>query len=227
MAKNVAVLFSGAKDSTYAIYRAMDMGLNVKFLVTIVPKSDESYMFHHPNVRWARLHAEAMGIPLVTKETEGKEGKEIEDLKEAIKPLKPEIDGVVSGALASRYQKERIDALCRQLGLESISPHWKRDMIAYMNELLICGFDVIITSVAAEGFDQSWLGRRLDRHALKDLEKLHEKHGIHLGGEGGEYESFVLDAPMFRKKIRIIRAHKEWDGARGFFIIDSAELVDK
>lgn len=227
MAKNVAVLFSGAKDSTFAIYKAMNMGLNVKFLVTILPKSDESYMFHHPNVRWTRLHAEAMGIPLVTKETEGKEGKEIEDLKEVINSLKPEIDGVVSGALASRYQKARIDALCRQLGIESISPHWDRGMKAYLEELLICGFDVIITAVAAEGFDQSWLGRRLDSKAIADLEKLNKKHGIHTGGEGGEYESFVLDAPMFRKKIRILRAHKEWDGARGFYIIDEAQLVEK
>lgn len=227
MARNVAVLFSGAKDSTYAIYRAINMGLNVKFLLTVVPKSDESYMFHHPNVRWARLHAEAMGIPLVVKETEGEEGTEMEDLKEAVKSLKPEIDGLVSGALASRYQKDKIDALCRQLGLESISPHWNRDMGIYMKEILACGFDVIITAVAAEGLDQGWLGRRLDHQALKDLEKLHEKHGIHMGGEGGEYESFVLDAPMFKKKIKILHAHKEWDGARGFFIIDDAELVSK
>jgi ABC transporter with metal-binding/Fe-S-binding domain ATP-binding protein len=227
MAKNVAVLFSGAKDSTFAIYKAMGMGLNVKFLVTIIPKSDESYMFHHPNVRWTRLHAEAMGIPLVTKETEGREGTEIEDLKEVISSLRPEIDGVVSGALASRYQKARIDALCKQLGLESISPHWERGMKEYLEELLFLGFDIIMSAVAAEGLDQSWLGRRLDSKTIADLEKLNRKHGIHMGGEGGEYESFVLDAPMFRKKISIIRAHKEWDGARGFFIIDDARLVDK
>ncbi len=93
--------------------------------------------------------------------------------------------------------------------------------------MIIAGFEVIITSVAAEGLDQSWLGRKLDYEMLKDLEKLHDKHGVHMGGEGGEYESFVLDAPMMKKKIRILRAHKEWDGARGFYIIDEADLVDK
>jgi len=227
MAKNVAVLFSGAKDSTFAVYKAMNMGLHVKFLLTLMPRSRESYMFHHPNVEWTKLHAEAMGIPLITREISGEEGKEVEDLRKALETLKPEIDGVVSGAIASRYQRVRIDQICRQLGLESISPHWERGMKAYLEEMIVAGFDVIITCVAAEGLGQDWLGRRLDREALKDLEKLNEKHGVHMGGEGGEYESFVLDAPMMKKKIRILRAHKEWDGARGFYIIDEAELVGK
>jgi ABC transporter with metal-binding/Fe-S-binding domain ATP-binding protein len=227
MAKNVVVLFSGAKDSTFAVYKAINMGLHVKFLLTLMPRSRESYMFHHPNVEWAKLHSEAMGIPLIMKEISGEEGKELEDLKGALEALKSEVDGVVSGALASRYQRVRIDLICRQLGLESISPHWERGMRGYLEEMIVAGFEVIITSVAAEGLDQSWLGRKLDYEMLKDLEKLHEKHGVHLGGEGGEYESFVLDAPIMKKKIRILRAHKEWDGARGFYIIDEAELVEK
>jgi ABC transporter with metal-binding/Fe-S-binding domain ATP-binding protein len=227
MPKNVAVLFSGAKDSTFAIYKAINMGMNVKYLVTILPKSDESYMFHHPNVRWTKLHAEAMGIPLITKETEGKEGEELNDMRDVLASIKPEIQGVVTGALESRYQKSRIDSLCRQLGLESISPHWERGMKNYLKELLVTGFEVIITAVAAEGLDQSWLGRRLDEKAIADLEKLSDKHGVHMGGEGGEYESFVLDGPIFRKRIRILKAHKEWDGARGALVIDEAELVSK
>jgi uncharacterized protein (TIGR00290 family) len=97
----------------------------------------------------------------------------------------------------------------------------------YLKELLVTGFEVIITAVAAEGLDQSWLGRRLDEKAIADLEKLSDKHGVHMGGEGGEYESFVLDGPIFRKRIRILSAHKEWDGARGSFVIDAAELVGK
>jgi ABC transporter with metal-binding/Fe-S-binding domain ATP-binding protein len=225
--KNVAVLFSGAKDSTFAVYKVQAMGLHVKMLLTLVPRRSDSYMFHHPNARWAKLHAEAMGIPIIFREVSGEEGREIEEMKEALKSLKPEIDGVVSGALASRYQRVRIDNVCREIGLESFAPHWERPMKDYLNELLILGFDVIFIAVAAEGLDQNWLGRKLDREALKDLHKLNEKYGVHMGGEGGEYESFVLDAPIFKKKIRIISAHKEWDGARGAYIIDSAELVDK
>jgi ABC transporter with metal-binding/Fe-S-binding domain ATP-binding protein len=225
--KNVAVLFSGAKDSTFAIYKAQAMGLHVKMLLTLVPARSDSYMFHHPNARWAKLHAEAMGIPIVFREVSGEENREVDEMKEILKSLKPEIEGVVSGALASRYQRVRIDNVCREIGLESFSPHWERPMKEYLSELLMLGFDVIFTAVAAEGLTEKWLGRRLDEEALKDLEKLNAKYGVHMGGEGGEYETFVLDAPIFRKKIRIIRAHKEWDGARGEYVIEDAELADK
>jgi ABC transporter with metal-binding/Fe-S-binding domain ATP-binding protein len=227
MAKNVAVLFSGAKDSTFAIYKAMNMGMNVKLLLTLVPRNDESYMFHHPNVQWTRLHAEAMGIPLVIREVSGEKEKEVDELKDIVSQLKPEIDGLVSGALASRYQKSRIDSLCRQLGIESISPHWERGMNEYLHELVVAGFEIIFTAVAAEGFGQEWLGRKLDAQAIADLKRLGEKFGVHMGGEGGEYETFVLDAPMFRKRITILRAHKQWEGTRGAYIIEDAELVEK
>lgn len=225
--KNVAVLFSGAKDSTFAIYKAMSMGMNVKFLVTLIPKSDESYMFHHPNVRWTKLQSEAIGIKLITKETEGEKEKELEDLKDVLNSLKDEIDGVVSGALESRYQRVRIDRICRDLGLESFSPMWKLSMRDYFQEMIGSGFQNIITAVAAEGLDETWLGRRIDLKTLKDLEKVSRKYGIHKGGEGGEYESFVLDGPIFNKRVEIIKARKEWDGVRGVYIIEEAKLVDK
>ncbi|UCC91711.1 MAG: TIGR00289 family protein [Candidatus Aenigmatarchaeota archaeon] len=225
--KNVAVLFSGAKDSAFAIYKAINMGFEVKFLVTVIPKNDESYMFHHPNIRWTKLQAEAIGIPLITKETKGEKEKELEDLKEVLESLKPEIEGVVSGALESRYQRVRIDKICRQLGLESFSPSWKRSMRDYIQEMIASGFENIITAVAAEGLDESWLGRKLDLQVLKDLEKVSRKYGIHKGGEGREYETFVLDGPVFKKKIKILKARKEWDGVRGVYVIENAELVEK
>ena len=225
--KGVAVLFSGAKDSAFAIYKAMNMGFKVKFLVTLVPENKESYMFHHPNVQWTTLQSEAMEIPLIKRETMGEKENELEDLRDVLESIKDEIDGVVSGALDSRYQRTRIDDICRDLGLESISPHWGRETGVYLEELINAGFEVIITSVAAEGLGEEWLGRRLDHEALKDLAKLQKKYGIHRGGEGGEYESFVLDCPIFRKKIRVISARKEWDGVSGHYVIENAELVDK
>ena len=224
---NVAVLFSGAKDSTFAIYKAMSRGMNVKYLVTILPRTNESYMFHYPNVRWTKLQAQALGIRLVTQKTEGEKERELEDLEEILKPLKPEIQGVVSGALESRYQKTRIDNICRKLGLKSFAPHWQRSMRDYLQDIIVSGFKVIITSVSAEGMGKEWLGRKLDHSAIKDLEKLSRKYGIHKGFEGGEAETFVLDGPIFNKRIEIIRARKEWDGVRGIYIIEEAKLVDK
>lgn len=224
---NVAVLFSGAKDSTFAIYKAMNRGMNVKYLVTIIPKTDESYMFHYPNVKWTKLQAKALGIELITKKTNGEKEKELKDLEEVLKSLKPEIQGVVSGALESRYQKARIDDICRKLDLKSFSPHWQRSMRDYLQDLTVSGFEIIITSVSAEGLDEGWLGRKLDHEALKDLAKLSKKYGIHKGFEGGEAETFVLDGPIFNKRIEIVKARKEWDGVRGIYVIEEAKLVDK
>lgn len=224
---NVAVLFSGAKDSAFAIYKAMNRGMNVKYLVTIMPKTDESYMFHYPNVKWTKLQAKAMGIELITRKTKGEKEKELDDLEEALKSLKPEIQGVVSGALESRYQKSRIDNICRKLGLKCFSPHWQRSMRDYLQDIVVSGFEVIVTSVSAEGLDESWLGRKLDKEAIKDLTKLSKKYGIHKGFEGGEAETFVIDGPIFSKRIEIEKARKEWNGVRGIYVIEKAKLVDK
>jgi len=224
---DVAVLFSGAKDSCFAIYKAMNRGLNVKYLVTIIPKTDESYMFHYPNVKWTKLQAKAMGIELVTRKTKGEKEKELGDLEEVLKSLKPGIQGIVSGALESRYQKARIDDIARKLGMKSISPHWQRSMRDYLQDLIVSGFEVIVTSVSAEGLNEDWLGRKLDREAINDLERLSKKYGIHKGFEGGEAETFVLDGPIFGKRIEIEKARKEWDGVRGIYVIEKARLVDK
>jgi len=224
---NVAVLFSGAKDSCFAIYKAVNMGMNVKYLITIIPETNESYMFHHPNVKWTKLQAKALGIKLMTRKTKGEKEKELGDLEEVLKSLKSEIQGVVSGALESRYQKARIDDIARKLDLKSFSPHWQRSMRDYLQDLIVSGFEIIITSVSAEGLDEEWLGRKLDHSALNDLTKLSKKYGIHKGGEGGEYETFVLDGPIFKKKIKILKARKEWDGVRGAYVIEEAKLVEK
>jgi diphthine-ammonia ligase len=224
---DVAVLFSGAKDSTFAVYKVMNKGMNVKYLVTIIPATDESYMFHYPNVKWTELQAEAMGIELITRNTKGEKEKELKDLEDALNSIKSEIQGVVSGALESRYQKTRVDDICRKLGLKSISPHWQRSMRDYLQDIIVSGFEVIITSVSAEGFNESWLGRKLDHSTVKDLEKLSRKYGIHKGFEGGEAETFVLDGPIFSKRIEILKARKEWDGVRGTYVIEEAKLVEK
>jgi diphthine-ammonia ligase len=224
---DVAVLFSGAKDSTFAIYKAMNRGMNVRYLVTIIPETDESYMFHYPNVKWTDLQAKAMGIEIITQKTRGEKESELRDLEDVLNSIKPEIQGVVSGALESRYQKARIDDICRKLNLKSFAPHWQRSMRDYLQDLIVSGFEVIISSVSAEGLNEEWLGRRLDHKALGDLEKLSRKYGIHKGFEGGEAETFVLDGPIFNKRIEILKARKEWNGVRGIYVIEKARLAEK
>jgi predicted ATP pyrophosphatase (TIGR00289 family) len=225
---NVAVLFSGGKDSTMALYKAIEEGNEVKYIVSIISENPASYMFHVANIHITELSANSLGIPLLKKVTKGVKEEELEDLTQILEELKDKgIDGIYSGALYSEYQKSRIDKICENLGLKSCAPLWHVDPIKYMEEIIELGFEVIITSVSAEGLDESWLGKKIDRDVLDDIIKLNEKYGIHIGFEGGEAETLVLDGPIFNKRIEIIESQSIWEKDSGYFLIKEAKLVNK
>lgn len=221
----VGALVSGAKDSMYAAFAASKMH-ELVCLIALIPENNDSWMFHTPNLHLIPKQAELIGLPLVSVPTSGKKEEELNDLKKAIEvaKCKYKIEGIVSGAIASSYQKTRIDNICKELELESIAPLWHIDAEQYMQNLILEGFEVIIVSIAAEGFDESWLGRNIDRNAIADLKKLN----IHIAGEGGEYETFVLDCPLFKKKITVVSAEKKMESKySGVYKIKDIELVEK
>lgn len=222
-----AVLYSGGKDSTMALYHALQES-EVRFLVSMVSDNPESHMYHVPNIQLTSLLAEALGIPLIESRTEGVEEEEVEDLAETLSMLKERgMDAVYSGALYSEYQRSRIDEVCRGLGLKSVAPLWHRDPLDYMEEVVDLGFRVMVTAVAAEGLDESWLGRIVDRRMISELADLSERYGINPAFEGGEAETLVLDGPIFKKRLEIIEYEKKWFFDNGFMDIKRAVLVDK
>ncbi|MBN2252181.1 MAG: TIGR00289 family protein [Kosmotogaceae bacterium] len=225
----VAILFSGGKDSTFALKVALDQGWEVKYLVSIYPEREDSWMFHRPCIELTKLQAEAIGIPHIMKGTSGEKEKELQDLIEILKELAPEIDGVVTGAVASRYQKDRIDMICKELDLGSIAPLWGKDQLRLVKEQVEAGMDIIFTGVSSAGLDRDWLGRILDSQTIEDLVELHKKHGINIAGEGGEYESFVMDGPMFKKRVAFEEVERKWDEGTqsGVLICKGAKLIDK
>lgn len=223
----LAALVSGGKDSIYAIYAARKEGHTIECILTMMSGRADSYMFHHPNASLTEVQAKLMGIPLIRGKTEGIKEEELKDLKKLIGSVKGKVEGIVTGALASNYQKSRIDAICKGLDLESLAPLWHRDPENYLNELLDNNFKVMITAVAAEGLDQSWLGRILDKKAIEDLKKLNKRCGLHMAFEGGEAETLVLDCPLFSKEMVVKKASLEWDGIRGTYTIESYELKSK
>lgn len=224
----VGVLCSGGKDSLFACFCAMQEE-EVSCLVTVFPENPESYMFHTPNLHMVALQAKASGIPLVAKPGSGREEEELEDLAIAIGEARERyrIDGVVTGALQSVYQSSRVQRTCRDLGLWCFNPLWYADPDAYMKKLISSGFRVIVSAVGSEPFDPSWLGRTLDLSALRDLREYAEKYGTSLTGEGGEYETLVLDAPFFRQSIVIEEAEPFWRNYRGVLRVARARLEEK
>lgn len=224
----LGVLCSGGKDSLFACFRAMQVE-EVACLITLFPENPESYMFHTPNLHLVPLQAEAAGIPLVSFPTDGIEETELRDLSEALNIAVTEygIEGVVTGALMSVYQSSRIQRICRDLDLWCFNPLWYTDPVRYMNALRESGFRVIVSGVFSEPFDESWLGREMDRTALEILEAYARDYGITLTGEGGEYETLVLDAPFFNRKIVIQESERHYGNFRGILTVKRAFLEGK
>jgi len=221
----LAGLLSGGKDSVYSAHLAQEQGYTLEYLVSLRSKNPDSYMFHTVNIDLTRLQAEAWGIQYVTAETMGEKEEELLDLKKALEKL--EIDGVITGAIASKYQADRIDRLCEELDLHHFHPLWGRDREKLLYEMQQSGMNIIFSAVAAHGLDQSWLGEPLTTERIIKLKSLNQKYGVDMCGEGGEYESLVIDAPWFTHRINIIAAKKTWDGASGRYNIMEACLKPK
>ncbi len=211
-----------------ALYKALEI-YEIPVLLSMIPESPESYMYHVPNIALTKYSAEAIGIPLVAKKTSGKPPQENLDLKNALGELKKEfeIEGVIAGAVHSNYQYNIVSKICKELNLEVFAPYWQKSHEELIREAIDAGFEILIVGVYADGFDESWLGRKLDLSALEELQKLNRKFGIDIGGEGGEYETFVTDGPIFKKRIELLSGRKHWDGVRGEFIIEKVRLTSK
>lgn len=221
----VAALVSGGKDSVLALHVAQCHGWDVTHVVTVKPRAHDSWMFHVPNTDLGPLLAQAVGVPLVSVETGGEKESEVADLERALGRL--DIEGFVSGALASEYQRTRLEGVGHRLGLRSFTPLWHKRPLEVLRTVSGSGWDVRFAAVAAEGLDERWLGRRLDAAAIEELVRLQERYGVHPAGEGGEYETLVLDAPCFRKRIEVVRASNDWRRDGGSWRVEEARLVEK
>ena len=222
---DVAILFSGGKDSTMALYAALDAKEDVKYLLSVKSKNDESYMFHVPNIHIADLLSQALDIPMISVDTEGVKEEELDDLRNAFANLKNlGVEAVYTGALYSTYQKSRIEKLGIEVGLKIISPYWHVNELEYMRKIVDLGFKIMICGVAAWGLDESWLGRIIDDETIDELLVLNEKYGVDIAFEGGEAETLAIDGPIFKKKIKILKYKKEWHLDSGIYIIEDAIL---
>ena len=203
--KKCAVLFSGGKDSCYSAWLAKKKGYKIACLISIFSKNKESYMFHTPSIKKTKQQAKVMGLPLIVQKTKGEKEEELKDLEKAIKKAKEKykIETIVTGAIKSVYQKSRIENICRKLNLQCSNPLWHKDEIEYLNDLIKNNFKVIITGVFAYPLESSWLGRIIDNKFIGEVQILNKKYKIHPAGEGGEFETFVFDCPLFEKGLKI------------------------
>ena len=199
------VLFSGGKDSTYAAYLAKKIGYEISCLITIISENPESYMFHTPSITQVKKQSEVMSIPLIIHKTKGEKEKELKDLEFIIKKAKEEykIEAVVTGAIESAYQASRVQRICDKLKLECFNLLWQKDQFELLHDLIKSKFKIIITGVFAYPLDESWLSREINEEFIKEVTSLYDKYKINPAAEGGEFETYVLDCPLFSRELKV------------------------
>lgn len=208
----VAVLSSGGKDSAAAWWWAICQGWTVDSLVTVCITGEDSPMFQIPGTSLVQEQAEMAEVPWVAVHTSGATPDDLVALEKALKGR--EIDGIVSGALRSDYQKSRLERMAERLGIRSWTPLWHQDGREHVANMVENGFEIMITSVSADGLDASWLGHVLNEASFLQLEELALRYRFHVEGEGGEYETLVLSGPHLSGRLDV-NWSIEWDGRRG------------
>ncbi|VDM95156.1 unnamed protein product [Thelazia callipaeda] len=215
----VVGLVSGGKDSCLNLLRCIEFGHEITCIANLYPPLDgreeiDSYMYQSVAQTGLQLYSEACDLPLYRHEIRGKPievgalyketvDDEVEDLYELLSHIKqkhPDVQAVSSGAILSNYQKNRVENVCQRLDLKPLTYLWNADQIALFHEIISSGIEAVIVKVATLGLSTEHLGKTLIE--VKDiLLNLNDRYGVHVCGEGGEYETFVLDCPLFKKRI--------------------------
>lgn len=198
-----AVLFSGGKDSCLALHIAKQEGYEIRYLLSIIPKTFDSFMFHKPNLDLLEKQAEYLNMDLIIMESESIENEEIDDLKELIKGVADEVEVIIAGGIASNYQGKRIKNICNELNLKFYAPLWDYSSEQVWEKLFKEKFKVILTKISCEGISKEFLGKIINKEGFLKLKELSKKYKFRLDFEGGEAESAVLKMPEFKKEINL------------------------
>ena len=225
----VAILSSGGKDSTYAHWWAILQGWDVLSLITCKIVKDDSMMFQIPGTQIVKMQADLSDTNYLEFNLTGEEEIEMHELKNYVRGCMKEggplqgLDAIVTGALRSDYQKSRIERMCHELELVSFSPLWHNNSMTHMSGLISEGFELIMSSVSCDGLNDEWIGRTINEETLDELSKLADKYRFNIDGEGGEFETSVVNAPHFSSRI-IVEGEKIWKNGRGFLEIETLKI---
>jgi Predicted ATPases of PP-loop superfamily len=227
MARLIA-LYTGGKDSTLAVQKALEAGHEIAILLTTQPSSEDSWMFHTACLGVQHILAKSMGLEHAYVQVSGEREREVKELADHVARIAKEYgaDGILSGSIASLYQKSRIDSMAAKLGLLHLAPNWGAEPRGILEELLARRYRVMIVAVSTAGLGREWVGRSLDRESVDELFRLSEQWRFNPAGEGGEYETLVLDAPIYRLPLGV-EYTRVWLGDRGHIKISRAMLVER
>jgi uncharacterized protein (TIGR00290 family) len=183
------------------LYEAIDKGYEISHLVNFISKEFHRVSFHGTEARLIQLQSQAIGIPLLQKETTW-DGYE-QEFKEAVRSLIPGgVEGMVFGDIYLQEHKDWVGRVCNDLGIEAIEPLWGKNTEEILSGFIEKGFEAVIVSAKSDLIDEDWIGRRVDKAFMEYL----KRKNIDICGENGEYHTLVTNGPIFKRQIQLIES---------------------
>jgi len=212
----IVISLSGGKDSMYALYTALKEGLKVDHLMFIKIGGKA----HLKNKWLMRLVSEAIGIPTVTV------GGKVSQIRKALQELKAGM--FISGVMTTPEHMDYYREICDPIQVRHYAPLWGKNPLEALAEMKQLGFRMLVIEVdVSMGANRNWLGKEVDDDMIHELEKLKAERSINPIGEFGEYHTFILDCPIYKKRINITKSKTVWKKSKGYFEIKKTELQPK
>jgi len=216
------VSWSGGKDGCFACYEAMRQGYQVSHLVNFIAQEHNRVRFHGTDTRLIQLQSQAIGIPLLQKETTW--GSYEQEFKEAVRGLLPNgVKGMVFGDIYLQEHLDWVERVCSDIGIEAMEPLWGRKTIDIITDFINSGFEAVIISAKSELIDREWMGRQID----KDFVNYLSDNDIDPCGENGEYHTLVVNGPIFKSRIEIGQSEVTQRNNHWLLDISQYQLVPK
>ncbi|MFB0559648.1 MAG: diphthine--ammonia ligase [Candidatus Lokiarchaeia archaeon] len=200
------VSWSGGKESTLSLYKALNQGVTVSYMMSFVSSIGRS-MSHAIKVELLEAQSEAVGIPIVMREVTWDTYER--GFKDLVNELKTKgVEGCIFGDVWVEGHREWTERVCGELGIKAISPLFDDNPEELFKEFIKLGFEAIVVMVKHEFLGDDWLGRKLDQAFLSELLEIKDSKNVDILGEMGEYHTFVYDGPLFKKRIELLKTQK-------------------
>ena len=217
----VVASWSGGKDSCLACYKAILDGFDVVHLLNFVHE-DSNRSSHGLRAELLSIQSQAVGIPIIQGRT--KRNAYEQEFKKIVSRLKQDnIQGIVFGDIYLQEHKDWIDRVCNDVDIRPIFPLWGVDTEKIIRDFIDSGFDAIVVAVKAEILGEEWLGQKVDKNLIEDF----KERKIDPCGESGEYHTFVVDGPLFKRRLNILDGDKVLNDGRWLLDISKYEIIDK
>ncbi|MDD4898424.1 MAG: diphthine--ammonia ligase [Methanocellales archaeon] len=217
----VVASWSGGKDSCFACYKAILDGFDVVHLLNFVHE-DSNRSSHGLRAELLPIQSQAVGIPIVQGMT--KRNTYEQEFKKIVSSLKQDnIQGIVFGDIYLQEHRDWIERVCSEMDIRPIFPLWGMDTEKIVLDFIDSGFEAIIVAVKAEILGEEWLGKKVDKNLIEDF----KERKIDPCGESGEYHTFVVDGPLFKRRLKILEGDKVLKDRYWLLDISKYEIIDK